>query len=85
MTQCYFEPGVAFRVWSGLKSVDVILCFHCDQLGVVENNPNVPERNIGGRLNARMNVLGDFNPAREQLLALTKEAFASDDAVQAVR
>ncbi len=84
-TACAFEPGVAFRVWSGATSVDAILCFGCNQLGVVENDPKVPERNIGGRLNDRMNVLGDFGPARVELLTLTKEAFASDDAVQSIR
>lgn len=84
-TLCYFEPGVAYRVWSGTKFLDVVVCFHCNQLGVVENDPKVPERNIGGRLSARMNVLGNFNPARAELLSLTKEAFASDEALQAIR
>ena len=84
-TACAFEPGVAFRVWSGPKSVDVIICFHCNQLGVVENDPKVSVRSIGGRLNDRMNVLGDFNPARAQLLALAKQAFASVEAVQSMR
>ncbi len=85
MTLCLFQPGVAYRVWSGPKFVDAIICFHCDQLGVVENDKTVPERGIGGSLQGRMNVLGDFQPARAALLAVTKEAFASDAAVQGIK
>lgn len=82
---CYLMPAVAYRVWSGAQSLDVLICFHCNQLGVIENDPHVPIRNLGGRIDARMNVLGDFAPARAELLALTKRAFVSDDAVQAIQ
>src|SRR4051812_41937663 len=31
---CAFSPGVAFRVWARKRAVDVLLCFHCDQMAV---------------------------------------------------
>src|SRR5262249_46229630 len=29
---CLPSPGVAFRLWAGARSVDVLLCFDCDQV-----------------------------------------------------
>src|SRR6266545_3325547 len=29
---CGFEPGVAFRFWTGQQAVDLLVCFHCTDL-----------------------------------------------------
>ncbi len=82
-TQCYIEPAVAFRVWKGQQFTDTVICFKCNQLAVLEHNETAPKRSIGGWLTGRFNVAGDFI-ARPQLLALTKEAFPDDSAVQSI-
>ena len=82
-TQCTIEPAVAFRVWKGRQFADTVICFKCDQLAVLEHNDSAPKRSIGGLLMGRFNVAGDFL-VRPQLLALTKEAFPKDDAVQSL-
>ena len=72
--QCYFEPGVAFRVWNQKRFVDTIICFSCDQLAVVEHDPEIPMNTLGGSLQGRFVVAGDF-VARPQLLKLARQAF----------
>jgi hypothetical protein len=71
---CYFEPGVAFRVWKNKEFSDTIICFGCNQLAVLENSTKVPISSIGGRLKGRFFVAGDFDVVRVQLLELAKEA-----------
>jgi hypothetical protein len=34
---CVIWPGVAYRVWSGRRSVDLLFCFDCDQVEVVRD------------------------------------------------
>lgn len=82
--QCYFDPAVAFRIWKHTEFVDTIICFHCNQLVVLENNPQAPHRNIGGWLEGRFYVAGDFDVARPQLLTLAKEALPDDPQMQAL-
>ena len=72
--KCYFDPGVGFRVWKGRQFADVVICFHCNELAVLENSPHVPEQTFGGRVIGRFAVGGDFDPVRPQLAALAKEA-----------
>lgn len=83
ITQCYIEPAVAFRVWKGKQFTDTVICFKCDQLAVLEHNDSAPKRSIGSLLQGRFNVAGDFI-VHSQLLALTKEAFRDDSAVQSL-
>lgn len=80
--QCYIDPGVAFRVWSGKRFADVIVCFECNQLVVLENNPKIPESSIGGWLTGRFTVAGDFDPARQSLVALSKEGLPDSPEIQ---
>ena len=82
--QCYFEPSVAFRIWKNAQFVDTIICFGCSQLAVLENNPKVPQRSIGGSVRGKFHVAGDFDSARAQVMALTKEVFPDDAAIQAL-
>jgi hypothetical protein len=80
--QCYFEPGAGLRVWGGKEFADVIICFNCSQLAVLENNRNLPENSIGGRVIGRFTVAGDFDPVRPRLAALAKEAVPGDPEIQ---
>jgi hypothetical protein len=74
---CAFQPRLAFRYWKGRRFLDVLICFECDQLMVVERDPTVPFRSLGG-LGARFRVGGDFDPIREELKRLMAEAFPGD-------
>jgi hypothetical protein len=74
---CAFQPRLAFRYWKGQRFLDVLICFECDQLMVVERDPSVPFSSVGG-LDARFRVGGDFYPVREELKLLMTEAFPGD-------
>jgi hypothetical protein len=80
---CIFDPHVAFRVWKGADFVDVLICFECMQLMVVENDPAVPERSLGAKL-ARFRVGGDFDPVTGTIAQLAREAFPGDPSLQEV-
>jgi hypothetical protein len=71
-----FDPGVAFRVYGGDESVEVLICFMCNDLDV---RPNA----LGQRLG---NQLADFpREVRPQLLKLVQEAFPDDKDIQALK
>jgi hypothetical protein len=64
---CIFDPGVAFRVWSGSESVLAIICFHCNQIGIVPDEAN-----------PRSLRVHDADPGRPALLKLAREVFPDD-------
>jgi len=68
---CFF-PGVAFRVWSSTKSVDILICLECSNLLY---GPQ-PEFKTPSFLDS---------PRRTQLVRLTKEAFPTDQEIQSLR
>lgn len=68
---CEFEPGVAFRVWSGKKSILVLLCFQCDAVGIASDETN--EKTLHVR---------DDDPARPALLKLAKQSLPNDKEIQ---
>jgi len=72
--KCAFEPGVAFRVWRGDRAVEVLVCFKCDDLW-----PHV----VGESGTLDREWL-EFDAVRADLLALAKEAFPDDPAIQAL-
>ncbi len=73
--KCGLQPGVGYRIWNGKLSVEVLICFKCDVLWphVVGSSDAAPHREWQ-----------DFDPARADLLALTKEAFPDDAEIQAL-
>ena len=71
---CYFEPSINFRVWKNEKFVDTMICFQCSQLAILERDPKVPMRQLGGALQGRFHVAGDF-VEQPPLLALAREVF----------
>ncbi len=81
---CLMAPGVAFRVWSGQEFADVIVCLSCNQVLVVEQDPKVPLREIGG-YTARFRVGGDFDPIYSQMVSLCKQIFEKDREIQALQ
>jgi len=72
--KCAFEPGVAFRVWRGNRAMEVLVCFKCDDLWphVVGESGTLSEEWL------------EFDAVRPDLVALDKEAFPDDPAIQAL-
>lgn len=71
--KCMFEPGVGFRLWKDKDWVDVVLCFHCDELEISTIPPGEKERKSAHE---------DFDAARAVLVKLCKEAFPDDKEIQ---
>jgi len=74
--KCGISPGVVFRIWSGDKAVEVIICFKCDDLKT--HLVGTPD---DGALTGH---LLDFESERADLLALVKEALPDDPVIQAL-
>ena len=68
-----FNPGVAFRVWKGDESVDVVICFQCENFYC--GPPQAEEME---------NASFHGTPARARLVRLAKEAFPDDQDIQAL-
>lgn len=68
--KCLPKPGVAFRVWKGKASLDVLLCFECD-LVIAATGDKKP-----------LEAMEDFDNARAALVALAKTAFPDDKTIQ---
>jgi hypothetical protein len=62
---CAFRGTVVFRIWSGARSVDVVVCFSCDRVAV----QSLRER--GGRIGWTQ---GDVDQSRARLVGLAKQA-----------
>lgn len=67
-----FNPGVAFRVWKGEESVDVIICFRCNNFY------------LGPPTDIRVMETASFHdsPNRRRFVQLAKEAFPNDKELQ---
>ena len=66
-TLCIFDPGLAFRFWKGKDAVDVLVCFHCGDLGF---------QAVGAR-----EALGPklaFDPVRGELARLVRASRPGD-------
>jgi hypothetical protein len=63
---CAFSPGVAFRVWARKQALDVLLCFHCDQIAVALVGEN-EER-----------YAGDLDPSRAAFVRMVKSVLGDD-------
>jgi hypothetical protein len=69
-TLCAFDPGVAYRFWKGSKSVDVLICFKCNELC------------FGTKGDCESSIF--FGPARAPLVRLAKRALPVDGAILAL-
>ncbi len=73
---CMFEPGVAFRIRTPGGTLEVILCFQCNELNFVVEDAR------GGRIRDKIE---DFDNARPALLKLAKTAFPDDPVIQSLK
>jgi hypothetical protein len=67
---CHFSPGVAIIYTTEKGSLDVLLCFGCDQIEIHQNG-----KRVGGK---------DFDKAREAIVAVVKKMFPDDAEIQAI-
>ena len=67
---CVFSPGVVLTFSNGARTIDVFICFDCDQLAVVDGKDK-------GGVPRRMGY-GYFDPARSQLVKIVKQIFPKD-------
>lgn len=70
-----FWPGVAFRVWRGEESVDVLIRFRCDNFYIGPPTDKQVMENASFR----------DSPNTGRLIRLAKEAFPNDAEVQALQ
>jgi hypothetical protein len=68
---CEFDPGVAVSFVSAARRMDLLLCFHCDEIAAFENGKRVG--------------IEDFDVARPRLLAVMRRIFPKDEAIQALK
>jgi hypothetical protein len=73
--KCEVQPGVGFRLWQDKDWVDVVLCFHCNELEVSTIPPGEKDRKVSHE---------DFDAARVALVKLCKDAFPEDKEIQAL-
>jgi hypothetical protein len=73
---CLIRPGVAFRLWKGKESVEVVLCFECDILVVIARDEDGKEAHRASK---------DFDPGRPALMKLAKDAFPDDREIQSLK
>ena len=72
-TSCEINPGVAFRAWRGQECVEVIICFHCQQMLMTTRNAQGQETRSGYTQMISM---------RAEFLGLAREAFPNDKEIQ---
>jgi hypothetical protein len=73
-SRCPFSPGVAFRAYQGEQAVEVVVCFHCEDLMAGIVGTGKPGRWPYPRYR--------FGPARAALVRLAKEAFPEDPKIR---
>ena len=61
--ECIPTPGVAFRIWKGIQSVDILPCFSCGLL-VVKDGPMQP---FDGQRSGLLQVSKDIFPQFPEL------------------
>jgi hypothetical protein len=65
---CKFDPGVVIRFASETTTIDVVFCFHCEELQVWRDGARV-----GGE---------DFDAAAARLVTIMKRIFPDDEEIQ---
>lgn len=73
---CTFDPAVGFRIWHDKRSIEIILCFHCNQLKLVSPDP------LSTKYPSRIE---EFDNARPAIVSLVKQVFTGDTEIQALR
>ena len=65
---CEFNPGLAFRFYKGKEVLDILLCFQCDEIKFYHNQKLLGQ--------------ADVDPARADLVNLSKQLFPKDKVIQ---
>jgi hypothetical protein len=83
---CSFEPGVGFHfVPKGQgPPIDVLLCFECDDVGVVRNRESERCGFLVNREDTTCIQTTDMAPGRSRLLRVVKEIFRQDEEIQSL-
>ena len=69
-----FDPGVGFRVWSGQESVEILICFSCDNYYCgFPDDPSMLTSSFHG------------SPLRPNLVRLVKRAYPDDKEIQGLK
>jgi hypothetical protein len=68
---CKFDPGIAIRFTGEATTIEVIFCFHCQELQVYREG-----KKVGGE---------DFDAASRPLTAIMKRLFPDDGEIQKLR
>lgn len=68
-----FSPGVAFRLWHENKSVTAYICFHCNNMRLVEDTGSQPREEV------------PIYEGRDVLLELSKESLPNDSTIQSLK
>ena len=71
-TKCAFAPVVAYRMGKGTNSLEILVCFQCDEIKV-------------GRPSGKEEYYLQFETSRARLLALAKQAFPGDPIFEPVK
>ena len=75
-TICEINPGIAFRAWRGQECVEVIVCFHCQQMLITTRNAQGKETR---------SAYTQMISMRAEFLALARQAFPNDKEIQGLK
>jgi hypothetical protein len=80
----HFEPGVLLRFYDLRGAVDLLLCFKCSELGVMEPAPG-PALKIGNPYDVSKDIQRlDMKPGERDLLGLIVGTFPRDEELLAL-
>ncbi len=75
-TTCIVDPGVAYRLWSGRRCVELMICFHCGQMLIATKNETGQVTHF---------AYTEFASVRPELIELAKQAFPNDADIAALQ
>ena len=73
---CIIDYAVLLTFSSGQRVIRVALCFKCNELGIFAGEDNTADS---------INTEADFDPVREQLLAIVKPIYPNDQEIQGLK
>jgi len=73
---CKFDPIAGFRLTRDKRVIEVLLCFHCNELKLISPDP------VSKRYPSR---IADFDPGRAELVKFIKQVFPDDQEIQGLQ
>jgi hypothetical protein len=74
-TGCNPQPGLAFRIWQGDSYLEVVMCFSCNTLMILDHH--IAQHDF-------TSAWHDFSEDRPFLVQLAKQAFPQDTTVKSL-